>query len=310
MGSDQRSKVKASIDIGSNTVLLLVGEVRGKQLVALNEQQAAPRLGRGVDAGNSLDPEAVDRVIEAMLRFKAYLGREYPNIEDVKVVATSAVRDAENREDFVERVQQETGYTVWILSGNEEAQMMYRGAKSVLAKQTKSSTVIDIGGGSTEIAAGTDDRFEDFVSLNMGSVRFTERYFSKNPPATDEICDCRETVKQMLGKLSGRFKRKNSLIGIAGTVTSLAMIDAGIQAYQTEKLNGYKLTLPDISQYISDFSKQSKKELLGRYPNILKGRAEVILAGLIILETFMEVYDFQTLITSTGGIRHGALLGS
>jgi exopolyphosphatase/guanosine-5'-triphosphate,3'-diphosphate pyrophosphatase len=310
MGSDQRSKVKASIDIGSNTVLLLVGEVRGKQLVALNEQQAAPRLGRGVDAGNSLDPEAVDRVIEAMLRFKAYLGREYPNIEDVKVVATSAVRDAENREDFVERVQQETGYTVWILSGNEEAQMMYRGAKSVLAKQTQSSTVIDIGGGSTEIAAGTDDRFEDFVSLNMGSVRFTERYFSKNPPATDEICDCRETVKQMLGKLSGRFKRKNSLIGIAGTVTSLAMIDAGIQAYQTEKLNGYKLTLPDISQYISDFSKQSKKELLGRYPNILKGRAEVILAGLIILETFMEVYDFQTLITSTGGIRHGALLGS
>jgi exopolyphosphatase/guanosine-5'-triphosphate,3'-diphosphate pyrophosphatase len=310
MGDDQGTKVKASIDIGSNTVLLLVGEVRGKQVIALNEQQAAPRLGRGVDANNYLHADAVERVIEALLRFRTYLEREYANIEDVKVVATSAVRDAQNREDFVKRVQQKTGFAVQVLSGNEEAQMMYRGAKSVLSRQAQSSTVIDIGGGSTEITAGTGEEFEDFVSLNMGSVRFTERYFNENPPAEDEIHDCREAVKRMLGNLSGRFKAKNNLIGIAGTVTSLAMIDAGIKTYQTEKLNGWELGLSGISQYVSDFSRQSKKKLLDRYPNILKGRAEVILAGLIILETFMDEYDFQTLITSTGGIRHGALLES
>jgi exopolyphosphatase/guanosine-5'-triphosphate,3'-diphosphate pyrophosphatase len=308
MGSDQSTKVKASIDIGSNTVLLLVGKVQKGRVIPLNEQQAAPRLGKGVDAEKSLDPDAVQRVIEAILEFKSFLSCHYPEIEDAKVMATSAVRDAENKEAFVERIEKETGYKTRILSGNEEAKLMFQGAKSVLPGIRQSATVIDIGGGSTEFATGTGEMLKDYVSLNMGSVRFTERYLSGNPPSQEEIGDSRQAVKQMLRDHSFHVEPETTLIGIAGTVTSLASIDAGLETYQPEKLNGYQLELAVISRYIIDFANQTKEQLLARYPHILKGRAGVILCGLIILETWMKYYDVHTLATSTGGIRHGALI--
>lgn len=308
MGNDKRTKVKASIDIGSNTVLLLVGKVQGRHVIPLNEQQAAPRLGEGVDAGKSLDPDAVQRVIEAILEFKTFLSRHYPKVEDVKVMATSAVRDAQNKEVFVERIEKETGYKTRILSGNEEAKLMYRGAKSVLPPLQQPSAVIDIGGGSTEIATGTGKGLKSYASLNMGSVRFTERYLAGDPPSKNDIEHCRRAVEQMLRERAFHLNPETIWIGIAGTVTSLASIDAGIETYQPDKLNGYQMKLTVISRIISDFSRQSKKQLLARYPHILKGRAGVILSGLIILETWMKYYDVQTLTTSTGGIRHGALL--
>lgn len=276
MGSNQRTKIKASIDIGSNTVLLLVGKVQGKQVIPLNEQQEAPRLARGVDSGKILNSDATQRVIETILNFKDFLNHHYPEIEDVKVMATSAVRDAQNKDEFVERVKKETGYKTRILSGNKEAKLMYRGAKSVLPVLKKPATVIDIGGGSTEAATDNGGETMNSVSLNMGSVRFTERYLKGDPPTENEIERCRQAVKQLLQEQASNLNQQNRLIGIAGTVTSLASIDAALKTYQPEKLNGYKISLAQISQYVSGFSSQTSQELLTRYPNILKGRAEVI----------------------------------
>lgn len=304
------TKIKASIDIGSNTVLLLVGKVQEGKVIPLTEKQETPRLGKGVDEENHLDPKAVQRVVDALLSFKSFLTDSYPKIGNVKVMATSAVRDAKDKAEFIKRIKKETRYETEILSGQEEAKLMYRGAKSVLTELNDSATVIDIGGGSTEIAVGSDKGLGDHHSFDMGSVRFTERYLSGNPPTEKQVEACREAIRQMLSKRFFQINGQSTLIGIAGTVTSIASIDAGLQSYQPKKLNGYDMPLDAVSNHVNRMAGHSSEELLEQHPNILKGRAEVLLGGLLILETFMNYYNIQTVTISTGGIRHGALLRS
>jgi exopolyphosphatase/guanosine-5'-triphosphate,3'-diphosphate pyrophosphatase len=128
--------MKASIDIGSNTVLLLVSEPHGEKVTVIDEKQEAPRLGRGVDADKNLHPQSIQRVVEALQRFKTTIKKSYPEVEGIKTVATSAVRDAHNRDAFVSQIKEETGLEVEILSGEQEALFTYRGAKSMLKDPT------------------------------------------------------------------------------------------------------------------------------------------------------------------------------
>lgn len=308
MDISRSNKVKASIDIGSNTVLALAGEIRDDKVVPLLEMQEAPRLGGGVDEEKQLNADAVERVINALLSFKKFFKLNYPQLKNVKVMATSAVRDAQNKQQFVEKVENETGYKTRILSGEQEAKLMYLGAQSVLSISGNPLTVIDIGGGSSEVATGKGQNLTGFHSFNMGSVRFTERYLSGNPPAGEEIENCCQAVEQMLRQAGPAVDNTSTLVGIAGTLTSIASIDSELQTYQPKKLNGYNMTLTDISSHIERMSTQTEEQLLERHPEILEGRAEVILGGLLILETFMRYHQFDSVTISTGGIRHGALI--
>lgn len=300
--------MKASIDIGTNTALLLVAEVKDKTLTVIREEQRVPRLGTGVDHSGQLSDAAIHRVVQAIQEYQEIIESDYPSVDSIQVTATSAVRDAENRDHFLKVLKQETGLKVRVLSGLDEAKYTFVGAKSVLDHQkTNSNVIIDIGGGSTEIAYGSL-QVQDRYSYDMGCVRFTERFLSNDPPTEDQLADCRDEIRRILKDYEFNFVDDASLIGVAGTVTSLAFIDKELSSYNNETISGHQLTVQDINDYISLFKSWPAQKLVIEYPVVMKGRADIFLAGLLILEEFMRKYNFTKFITSTGGIRHGVVL--
>ena len=301
--------IRSSIDIGTNSVLLLVADVSDNGIDVLYEEQHVPRLGKNVDKDRTLHPNSQKRVISVLKIFQKKIQDDFSDLTEQPIVtATSAVRDASNRDEFLDKVKRELGWEIRILSGNEEAETTYAGAVSVLTPGDISRPVIiDIGGGSTEFATGAGVQFKSGISLNIGSVRFTERYFDSDPPLQSEIRSARKAIQQELGKLE-KIYRNGVLVGVAGTVTSIAAIEMGLDDYQSDKLNGYRLKKSTVAGFIQEFS-ESKSEIIERtYPPFLTGRGEVILAGILILDEFLKMTDRDELIISTGGIRHGILL--
>lgn len=301
--------MKASIDIGTNTALLLVGRFSEKGLEVLCEEQRLPRLGQGVDQEGNLGQEAVSRTIRALLDYKNILSRRYPEVTETVVTATSAVRDAANRKEFVEKIKSETGFDVQILSGLDEARYTFYGAQSVLPIEDRPVLIIDIGGGSTEIAYGSGMQgLLERHSFDMGCVRFTERYLKNEQPSTRQVAHCRTAIADMLKENTFSFADNTILVGVAGTVTSLAHIHLGLSSYNESRLNRQELTMPIIRDWISYLRSNRAEQLLAEYPEVMEGRADIFLAGLLILEGVMTAYGFERLTVSTGGIRHGALL--
>lgn len=299
----------ASVDIGTNSVLLLVAETVNERLSVLDELHAIPRLGTGVDKEKNLHPDSQQRVIDVLKKYHRFLSDRYPDVlEDVIVTTTSAVRDANNREAFLSRIYQATGWGVRLLSGREEAETTFAGALSVLEFDSEiQNIVLDIGGGSTEIARGRGVQLMDAVSINMGSVRFSERFLKENPPDPQQIEKAREGVRRLLAPLF-RPEKPFRAVGVAGTVTSLASVSLNIDEYAPHLLNGYHLKQSAIQAYIALFSTMSANEIENQYPAFLTGRGDVILAGLLILDEFLEWCDADEMTVSTGGIRHGVIL--
>ncbi|HBQ58116.1 MAG TPA: Ppx/GppA family phosphatase [Balneolaceae bacterium] len=301
--------MKAAIDIGTNTVLLLVADVISGQLKPVHEEQRIPRLGRGVDADRIINEEATRRVSEALREYKVILENDFSDVEDVIVTATSAVRDARNREEFMASIKEETGFEIRLLSGREEAEWTAAGALSVLDIPSDSETLIlDIGGGSTEIAYLNNGEVVDGHSYDMGSVRFTERFLKSDPPSKVEIERCREEIQRFYGDRLFDIVNDPVAVGVAGTVTTLAAITQDLRSYQPEKLAGFTLKRSHIEEVIHEFATRGSQEMLERYPVYLRGRADIFMAGMLILEGFLDQFELNSLTVSTGGIRHGALL--
>lgn len=299
--------MKASIDIGTNTVLLLVAELDGNSLTVIDEQQRIPRLGSGVDESKKLSKGAMQRVIDSLNEYRKIVRKKYPEVENIYVTATSAVRDAENKAEFLDLVEQKTGLKVQVLSGLKEAEYTFLGAQSVLNDVEGSKLVIDIGGGSTELAYG-QEQLEDRYSYDMGCVRFTERFLKNNPPTDLQIQECRDAIKRVLEEYRFNFPTQTTFIGVAGTVTSLAFIDLKMSSYNSETLSGHIITKKKLQSYINCFSSYTYDMLGKKYPEVMKGRADIFLAGLLILDEFMKWNNIKELITSTGGIRYGTLI--
>lgn len=303
--------IEASIDIGTNSVLLLVADIANRKITVLNEMESVPRLGKGVDKKKTLDKESQQRVLNVLLRYKAFLSENYPStIKKTVVTATSAVRDASNRDEFIKLIAQETDWNIQLLSGNQEAQTTYKGALSVLPELKRSKNfVFDIGGGSTELAFGEGSKLTESVSIDMGSVRFTERFIKKYPPAENSLVQLRNSVRNLLTE-NIRIQKTFNLIGVAGTVTSVAAIHFGMSNYDSNVLNGAKIDQAVIRAFISKFSEMQPDEIEAMYPKFLTGRGEVILAGLLIMDEIMTHFSKTEIIVSTGGIRHGILLNT
>jgi exopolyphosphatase/guanosine-5'-triphosphate,3'-diphosphate pyrophosphatase len=303
-------QIKASIDIGTNTVLLLVAKVGDQNLEVLHEAYRMPRLGKGVDENRTLHADSIARVLEVLTEYKSVLDAKFPECKDVIVTATSAVRDAQNRDQFIEAVNQKTGFEITLLSGDEEAQCTYRGALATLdqANTQQSNIVLDIGGGSTEIAVGNGNTLEAYTSVDIGCVRFTERFLSQNPPNKESISACRLAIREALTNQSLDSAEHTTAIGVAGTMTSLAAIDLQLDAPQINQLNGHIISRTTISRNIEVFSTQTYDQLLKLNPSVLNGREDIFLAGLLILDEFLNFYSLNEIKTSTGGIRHGAIL--
>lgn len=301
--------IAASIDIGTNTVLLLIAELENGKLNVLDEKQRIPRLGKGVDEARNLHSESMRRVLDILQEYRNYINKHFPEaVEKTIVTATSAVRDASNKKEFLKLVEKETSWKIRLLSGSEEAETTYHGALTVLEeRKEKSNLVLDIGGGSTELAFGKGYDLKHAVSIDMGSVRFTERFFEEDPPAMVQISRAQSEIRKLLQKQQppeGDF----DLIGVAGTITSIAGIELGLEDYDTGKLNQYCLEKTAVEKYIGEFSGMSSDKIEQNYPRFLKGRGEVVLAGILILKEVMEWSGKDFIVTSTGGIRHGILL--
>jgi len=278
----------------------------------LYEEERTPRLGEGVDESMQLSTAAMQRVIDVLDDYEQIISDKYTNTTEIVVTATSAVRDATNKMLFLDKVQRQTGLQVQVLSGREEARYTYFGAKSVLADEDfgQSDVVIDIGGGSTEIATGNKGTITNRYSFDMGCVRFTERFLNEDPHSESQIANCRNAIRQMLSEYEFTIQQGSTLIGVAGTVTSLGFIDMQLQQCEPEKLNGYTISLDTLREYINNFRIMTAEELIQKYPAVMSERADIFRAGLLILEGFMKQYHFEQVVVSTGGIRHGAIINS
>lgn len=300
----------AAIDIGTNTVLLLVAELKNGRLRVLENRQQIPRLGQGVDKEKNLSNDAMQRVINVLLTYRQLLQEKYPGIGKTVVTATSAVRDAGNGQAFLDEINRRAGFKVSILSGLDEARYTYLGAQSVFENGALADPVmaLDIGGGSTEMAVGQGIELVDSYSFDMGCVRFTERFFADKPADEAAITSCKNTVIRMLDEHPFDLPRNARLLGVSGTVTSLAYMDQDMEAFDRQNIDGYKLLLEDIRRQLRWIRQAASSELIERYPVVMEGRADIFLAGVLILEGVMEYYRFTELLVSTGGIRHGALV--
>ncbi len=278
----------AAIDIGTNTVLLLVADVDDGVVTPLYQDQRIPRLGKGVDGSGNLSMDRMMAVIECLVEYRDAIYERF-GVLPVVVTATSAVRDAANRIEFLWMVEEATGYRIRILTGDEEADTTFRGALSMLPDARSGDIcVIDIGGGSTELILATDGVMTRKHSFDVGSVRYSERY-GWRPPVEAET----DLISQFQQKgFAGSGCRA---IGVAGT--------AGVVKAVSDDLS-----LDGLLRLQQDWSALTPESLLALHPDILNGREDVILAGLGILIAAMKAIGAERLEVSDGGIRHGMLL--
>jgi exopolyphosphatase / guanosine-5'-triphosphate,3'-diphosphate pyrophosphatase len=301
--------IKAAIDIGTNTILLLVADVDNDNVRVLHEEQRTPRIGKGVDQNRVISMEAMERAFLVLIEYRNFIYEQY-GVIPVMVTATSAVRDASNKAEFMMLIEEATGYRVRLLSGSEEADCTFRGGLSQLELDSESTyTVIDIGGGSTEIVAGSAaTKNLSGVSIDMGSVRFSERFIPDAPASSGALIALKSEVFALLEK--NVAKSDGKLVGVAGTATTIAALLQNMHQYDAALLNGYEIKTTDLIALIESMKSMRFDEVLSMHPQLLKGREDIILAGSLILLTIAEYFDKDRITVSTGGLRHGALIST
>lgn len=292
----------ATLDVGTNTVLLLVAEATGGQFKPVLERMEITRLGRGVDKTGRLADEAVEDTVRAIARFAAEARQA--GAAGIACVATSAARDAQNGREFLERVQREAGLTPEIIPGGLEAQLSYQAATRDLGTSTP-MVVLDIGGGSTEFVFGQGEQVTFEHSFNVGSVRLTERHVRADPPAPGERAAMAAALDAEFAKLPAP-PPGFQLVGIAGTVTTICAVARGIDPYDAERVHLARLSHDEVAEACERFF---RLDLSGR--RALAGmpakRADVIAAGSLILERAMARLGAREVIVSDRGIRWGLL---
>jgi exopolyphosphatase/guanosine-5'-triphosphate,3'-diphosphate pyrophosphatase len=275
----------AAVDLGTNTTRLLVADVADGRIDELHRETRITRLGEGVDARKRLLPVPVARVRNALSDYRRTL--EQLGAERTLLIATSAVRDAENGEAFLGEIEWSYGFATRLVSGDEEAQLTTRGVQP--APQT---LVLDIGGGSTELV------LDDFhVSLPIGSVRFTERY-------GEDVARCEKEARALLPELQPR-----SAIGVAGTVTTLAALDLGLQEYDRERVHGHVLSRDGARAQRDRLAALTVGERR-TVPALEPERAPVIVAGAAILTAVLDTYALDAITVSERDILDGIALAA
>ncbi len=296
----------ASIDIGTNTILLLIADVNKNGIVnVLHDEQVIARLGKGVDANQIINQETFVRAKDFLIYYKDVCSSF--SVEQISAVGTSALRDAHNKIEFINYIKDEVGLSIEILSGDEEAQWTYRGGISNFIGHAEQYSVVDIGGGSTEIITGNSIGILSKVSLDIGSVRITERILKDSPPEISALIEAHEFILSTIPVEQIQTIRSTFTIGVAGTLTTLAALHQQLPEYVPEKIDGYHLTFDDICSMFASL-KDKSVEQISAIPQISAGRADIILAGIMILMGFMEKSGLKQITVSDRGLRYGIML--
>ncbi|PJA77645.1 MAG: exopolyphosphatase, partial [Nitrospirae bacterium CG_4_9_14_3_um_filter_51_5] len=278
----------AGIDIGTLTCRLLVAEVNQPgEFKVVDADRRILRLGEGVDRHKRLSPAGMDRVVATLKDWKAKTA-QYP-LNATVVVATSAVRESENRQDFLARITQETGWEVEVLTGEEEARRTLLGLRFGMPPPIKDFWGLDIGGGSTECILAQEGKAPGVISLDLGVVRLLERAFRHDPPTAQEIQEAEAFIDQELIKVSKAFGPipRIPLVGTAGTVTTLAAMAQRLPRYESARVHNYELSLTIVKRLEQDLIAQTGPQRL-TMPGLEPGREYVIVAGTVILRRVME----------------------
>lgn len=320
----KKDSLLASIDIGSNTLRLLVAEVSGTgEIRELYSESRITRLGEAVSKGRTLDAKAIERTVSALKIFKESADR-YP-LERLRAVSTSAVREASNKKVFLSEVKKEAGLVVDVLTGREEARLTLMGVLAGIRKIPPHSLVMDIGGGSTEFILSEGNKAKAIVSMNFGVVPLTETFIKNDPAGKKDLRNLREAVREWIEEAKKRIgnalyaeRRKyrrggncwpegTVLIGTAGTITTLAAIDQGLERYSFPRINNYILKRSSVERIFSRLKEMTLTERKN-IPALEVGREDLILPGSLILLEAMNHFGFREIIVSDYGLREGILI--
>lgn len=301
---------RAAVDVGSNSCRLLVVDADGAPVV---REMEITRLGAGVDERGHLDDDALERTLEVISRYRERWEDHGVPAEAVRIGATSAVRDAGDRDRFFGAVEERTGVQAVVLSGDEEARATFRGVAARL-EIPQPLVVLDVGGGSTElIVGGSDGDVEAAVSLQLGSVRLTERLLHGDPPTGDEIRAAREEIRSRLEEGRARLEdggvdpRDGTLVGVAGTVTTLTALHLDLDVYDPEAIHGTRLPRAVVDALTDVLLRMPVADRAG-LPQVSSGREDVIAGGALIVQGVMERFGHRELVTSEADILDGLVL--
>ena len=280
--------VYAAIDVGTNTLRLLIAETVGPdEFTVLHEEQQITRLGEGLMPTRLLQDAPRRRSLTVLRRF-ADTVRSFKAVE-VAAVCTSAVREARNGEEFLAEAARETGLAIRVIDGREEARLTLLGVQHGLRLGLRRVLAVDIGGGSTEFILATGRVIEGVVSTGLGVVKLTEQYLVSDPPTFDERRKLEEVVGARIERLRLELPglEEAQLVGTAGTVTTLAAIDLALVTYDRRQVQGHRLSLARVREFLDRLAALPLRERRG-VPGLEPGRADVILAGTVILVASMQ----------------------
>ncbi len=296
----------ASIDIGTNTALLLIADCSPDfEIKPVYEEEQIVRLGEGVDENKRVRSEAIERVVNAVHKYKKICG-DYQT-ETILMTGTSAVRDARNQHELLGKIRDRCHLELTVLTGEAEARLTYLGAVSDKSDLETPILVIDIGGGSTELIMGNHSTVSQMISFDIGSVRLTERVLRSDPVTDKEMRRLQEIIQNTLAKVAFNKLTFGTVVGVAGTVTTLACMQLGLHEYDPQKINQTRLTTRDIRTIINSLKIKTlaeRRKIVGLNPK----RADVILAGAVILEECMTYFKATELRVSDRGLRYGVIL--
>lgn len=306
----------ATLDVGTNTAQLLVAEPDGSSLCRVHAAERFVRLGEGVDEHGRIGEAAQDRLLDTLREHKE--AARAHGAERIVGAGTSALRDAANRHAVLDRVANEVGLSLEILSGKTEAQWSFAAACAAFDDLTGPCLVVDVGGGSTELVAGHDPdavrpnypaAIVDRTSLNVGCVRLTERCFDDQPPSPAAVDEAVRFIDDALDAAALDIGSNPTVVGTAGTATALALVHLGPEStWDALHDDGFSLSHDDVRHWREQLLDLSVDEILALHPDAMAGRADVFPVGVILLDRVLSHFDRDRLHISPYELRHGLAL--
>jgi len=296
-------KRAAVVDIGTNTLLLLIAENRDGGVHVLADDCRFGRLGQGLDSTGNLAPEAIERSLAIVRDYRALMDQH--GVTEVCVVATQALREAANAELFVAPAEKLFGASIDVIAGEREAELVHKAVAASLPQLAgQRILVVDVGGGSTEFILASDDGVESYRSMKIGSVRHTERYFKDDPPTADQVQALIEDVDAVIVGLN--LPTDVTVVGTAGTATSIASIELQLAQWDPDRVQGLAIPTPTVTSQLArllELTNEQRRQLPGLEPK----RADVVAAGVAIFARVLHHTVASELIVSDRGVRWGVL---
>lgn len=297
----------ASIDIGSNTVLLLIAKIN-LELPSINTLQnfyKVPRISQGLRPWTQISKNKIGLLYEILIEYNNVI-KDY-ECSHVFAVGTNAFRIASNGSEIINEIQNIYKWNIKIITGDEEARLSFLGAAFPFESEIENKTVIDIGGGSTEIIFGNKNNIIYKKSFPVGVVSLTEKYFKMNPPSVEELEQATEDVDIIFKELNNTIPSYVQTIAVAGTPTTLCCIKQGIREYDDSLVDNSILRIDEINSIFKKISMMDKNEISYQYGQVVEGREDVLTAGTLLLLSLMKILKLDSIVVSGKGLRYGVV---